>query len=189
MEYSQIKRETRQSMDKAVQHAFHEFSNIHTGKATPSMVDNLNVYVESYGANMELRELAAITTPDNRTIQVQPWDRNTVGAIDKAIRASGLGLNPVDRGGGVIMVPVPELSMERRKELAKVASNFAEEGRIAVRQARHNAMDSLKTLKKEGHVSEDDIKRHEKEIQDMTDQHIQQINEALEAKEKELTTV
>ena len=189
MEYSQIKRDAKQAMDKAVQHTLHEFANIHTGKATPSMIENINVYVESYGANMELRELAAITTPDSRSLQVQPWDRNTTGPIDKAIRASGLGLNPVDRGGGVIIVPVPELSGDRRKELAKVASNYAEDGRIAVRQARHTAMDSLKTLKKEGHVSEDDIKRHEKEIQDMADQHITQINEALEAKEKELTTV
>ena len=109
-------------------------------------------------------------------------------AIEKAVREANLGLNPIARGA-TILVPIPELSGDRRKELVKMASSHAEEGRVSVRQARHHAMDGLKKLKAEGHVSEDDIKRHEKEIQDETDNHVKTINDALHNKEQELLTV
>jgi len=188
MEYSEIKKEAQEMMRSAVDHTWHEFSNIHTGKATPSLVEGIQVHVESYGTSMPVRELAAITCPDNHTIQIQPWDKNVSGAIDKAIRGSNMGLNPVSKGA-VIIVPIPELSMDRRKDLVRIASNHAETGRVSVRQARHHAMDELKKLKAEGHVGEDDIKRYEKEIQELTDQHTGEINSALEEKEKELTSV
>lgn len=189
MDYETILLEAQEQMEKAVQHARHEFAGLHTGKASPSMIDNLSIEVESYGTSMALRELAAITVPDNRTLQVQPWDKNTAGAIEKGIRGAGLGLNPVSRGGGVLIVPIPELSGERRRELAKIAAGHAEDSRVSVRQARQHAMDQLKKLKNDGHVSEDDIKRHEKEIQEETDAHVARINEALKTKEDELMTV
>jgi len=188
MDFDTIMLEAYDLMDRAVKHALHEFANIHTGKATPAMIENVSVYVESYGTSMAIRELGAITTPDMHTLQVTPWDRGTSNAIEKAIREANLGLNPIARGATII-VPIPELSGDRRKDLVKMAASHAEEGRISVRQARHHAMDQLKKLKAEGHVSEDDVKRHEKEVQDSTDAHVKTINEALEKKEKELLTV
>jgi ribosome recycling factor len=186
MDYDTIYLETQEQMDKALQHAVIEFGKLHTGKATPAMLEGLPVDVEAYGTTMPIRDMAAITSPDARTLQVQPWDKQTAGPIERAIRNAGLGFNPVVRGPAII-VPVPELSGERRRELAKIASHLAEEGRVGVRKARHNAMDQLKKLKAE--VSEDDIKRYEKEVQEMTDDHVKKINDALEAKEKELLTV
>jgi ribosome recycling factor len=188
MDFDTILLESGELMDRAVQHALHEFTNIHTGKATPAMIENISVHVESYGSNMAIKELGAITTPDLHTLQVTPWDKSTSPAIEKGIREANLGLNPISRGTAII-VPIPELSGDRRKELVKMAAGHAEEGRISVRQARHHAMDQLKKLKAEGHVSEDDVKRHEKEVQDETDAHVKTINDALEAKEKELLTV
>ena len=188
MDFETIILETEELMDRAVKHTLHEFTNIHTGKATPAMIENISVHVESYGTSMHIRELGAITTPDLHTLQVTPWDRGTSGAIEKAIREANLGLNPISRGA-TILVPIPELSGDRRKELVKMAASHAEEGRISVRQARHHAMDQLKKLKADGHVSEDDVKRHEKEVQDMTDANVKKINEALEVKEKDLLTV
>ena len=188
MDYETILLETQELMDKAVTHTLQEFSTLHTGKATPAMIEHLPVYVESYGTSMSLRELAAITTPDNHTLQIQPWDKGTAGAIDKAVRSANLGLNPISRGP-TILVPIPELSGDRRRELVKIASVHAEDGRVSIRQARHHAMDQLKTLKNDGHVSEDDIKRHEKEVQEETDAHVEKINEALAIKENELLEV
>lgn len=188
MDYETIYLETQEMMDKAVSHALHEFATIHTGKATPAMIENLQVHVESYGSNMALRELGAITTPDLHTLQVTPWDKGTAGAIEKAIREANLGLNPIARGA-TILVPIPELSGDRRKELVKMAASHAEDSRVGVRQARHHGMDGLKKLKAEGHISEDDIKRFEKEIQEETDAHVKKINDALTEKEKELLAV
>ena len=188
MDYDEILLETQDLMEKALRHTLHEFTYIHTGKATPAMIENVPVHVEAYGTSMAIRELGAITTPDLHTLQVSPWDKGTTGAIEKAIRNANLGLNPVVRGTA-ILIPIPELSGDRRRDLVKMAANHAEDGRVAIRQARHQGMDLLKKLKAEGHVSEDDIKRHEKEIQEETDRHVKLINEALEKKEKELLTV
>jgi ribosome recycling factor len=188
MDWETIILEAQELMDKALNHTLHEFDNLHTGKATPAMIENISVYVESYGSNMAIRELGAITTPDLHTLQVQPWDKGTSGAIEKAIREANLGLNPIARGA-TILVPIPELSGDRRKELVKMAASHAEEGRVSVRKARHHSMDELKKLKAEGHVSEDDIKRHEKEIQEATDDHVKSINDALADKEQELLKV
>jgi len=180
--------EMQERMDKAFEHVAHEFANIHTGKATPAMIENVQVYIAEYDSSMAIRELGAVTSPDSRTLNVQPWDKNNASAISNAIRDAGLGLNPISRGSSII-VPVPELSGDRRKELAKMCSSHAEDGRVAVRQARHFAMDGLKKMKNDGHVSEDDIKRHEKEVQEATDEATDKINEALKAKEADLLTV
>jgi ribosome recycling factor len=188
MDTDDILLEAQDGMDKAVQHALKEFSNIHTGKASPAMVDGLAVHIEAYGTSMPLRDIAAITTPDARSIQITPWDRSNLTPIEKAIQSANLGLNPVVRGT-VIFVPVPELSGERRKEMVKIASGHAEDGRIGVRKSRQAAMDALKTLKAEGHTSEDDIKRAEGEVQKETDAHVEKINAALKAKEAELLKV
>lgn len=175
-------------MEKAIAHLKHDFSTLHTGKAAPGMVDAVQVFVTAYGTTSKLRDIAAITTPDARTIQVQPWDKNTIKDIEKAIQAANIGLNPSVQGN-IIRVPVPELSGERRKELAKVASTMAEQGRVTIRRARHDALEPLKKAQKDSEISEDDLKRYEKDVQALHDKFIDAINDSLAAKEKDLTTV
>ncbi len=163
-----------------------EFSKIRTGKASPSLVDNIQV--EAYGGHMRLRELASITTPEPRLIIIQPWDAQNVHAVEHAIQKSGLGINPlVD--GKIIRVPIPELSEERRRELDKVVKKMAEDGRVAVRHIRRDAMESAKKAKKAGEIGEDDEKHVEQEIQTKTDQYIAEIEKELARKEKEILTV
>ena len=149
------------------------------------MVEGVNVDV--YGSNMELRDVAAITTPDARTIQIQPWDQSRVGPIEKALIEAKLGINPVVTGE-LIRLPIPELSGERREELCKMAQGFAEQGRIGVRASRKDAMDALKNAQKEG-LPEDDFKRGEKDVQKNTDGCVNQINQALADKEEDLRKV
>jgi len=175
-----------QSMAKAVDHAVHEFSTLHTGKASPSMVEN--IMVEAYDSSMHLRDMAAITTPDSRTIQIQPWDRSVIQPIEKAIQTSNLGLNPATNGD-IIRLPIPELSGDRRNELVKVAHRMAEDGRISVRHARKDALDLLKEAKKDGDLSEDDFKLAEKEVQKNTDNHVSDIDNHMKGKEQELQQI
>jgi ribosome recycling factor len=170
-------------MTKAVDHTLHEFSTIHTGKATPTMVES--VMVEAYGSSMRLKECAAISTPDPRMIQIQPWDISLAKAIEKGIQQANLGFNPIV-DGKLIRIPLPEMSRERRQEFVKVAHKLAEEGRVHVRNVRRDAMDSLK---KADSLSEDDRKRHEKDVQTATDSAIKDINQHLAHKEQELLAV
>lgn len=172
--------------EKAIAHTTNEFAGVNTGKANPGMVEGLQV--EAYGSTMALREMAAITTPDARTIAVQPWDKSTLKAIEKAILVSNIGITPAIMGD-VIRLPLPELTGQRRQELVKVVGKQAEEGRVAIRNARRDAMDALKKLQKAGDISEDDLKTGEKEIQATTDEAIKKIGELLASKEKDLTTV
>jgi len=174
--------EANAKMKKALDHTFHEFASIHTGKATPAMVDS--VMVEAYGSQMRLKECAAITTPDARLIQIQPWDVTLVKAVEKAIQVANLGFNPIV-DGKIIRVPLPDMSRERRLEFVKTASRLAEEGRVHVRNARHEVLDSLKKAK----LPEDEAKRLEKDVQTATDKAIKDINDHLAAKEKELLAV
>jgi ribosome recycling factor len=169
-------------MKKAVDHTLHEFSSIHTGKATPTMVES--VMVEAYGSQMRLKECAAISTPDARLIQIQPWDAGLGKAIAKAIIDANLGFNPIV-DGKVIRVPLPEMSRERRQEFVKTAHRLAEEGRVHVRNVRRDAIEAVKKAK----LSEDETKRVEKEIQTATDKSIADINNHLAVKEKDLLTV
>ena len=173
-------------MKKAVDHTLHEFSTIHTGKASPAMVES--VQVEAYGSMMPLKGCAAITTPDPRMIQIQPWDKGLIRPIEKALQMANIGINPVV-DGSLIRLPFPELSKERRQEFVKTAHRLAEEGRVAVRHVRRDAMEAAKKLKKDGKISEDDEKRLEKDVQTATDKAIKDIDTAVANKEKELMTV
>ncbi|HLP26365.1 MAG TPA: ribosome recycling factor [Acidobacteriota bacterium] len=183
---SQTLADAQARMKKAVDHTLHEFSTIHTGKASPAMVES--VQVEAYGSMMPLKGCAAITTPDPRMIQIQPWDKGLTRAIEKALQMANIGVNPVV-DGQVIRLPFPELSKERRQEFVKTAHRLAEEGRVAVRHVRRDAMEAAKKLKKDGKISEDDEKRLEKDVQTATDKAIKDIDSHLANKEKDLMTV
>jgi ribosome recycling factor len=174
--------EANAKMKKALDHTLHEFSSIHTGKATPAMVES--VMVEAYGSQMRLKECAAITTPDARMIQIQPWDATLTKAIEKAIQVANLGFNPVV-DGKIIRVPLPDMSRERRVEFVKTASRIAEEGRVHIRNIRRDVMESVK----KGKFPEDETKRLEKDIQAATDKAIKDIGDHFSAKEKELLAV
>ena len=176
--------DTQAKMKKAVDHTLHEFSAIHTGKATPSMVEG--VMVEAYGTQMRLKECAAITTPDARLIQVQPWDIELRKASRRRSRSPTWASTRCRRR--LIRMPLPELSRERRQEFVKTAHRLAEEGRVRVRTARQPGL-SPKEHPKKAKLPEDDARRMEKEIQLMTEKSIKDIDAHLAAKEKELTTV
>jgi ribosome recycling factor len=169
-------------MKKALDHTLHEFAAIHTGKATPAMVEG--VMVEAYGSQMRLKECAAITTPDARLIQIQPWDASLTKAIEKAIQVANLGFNPIV-DGKVLRIPLPDMSRERRLEFVKTAARLAEEGRVHIRNVRHETLDIVKKAK----FPEDEAKRVEKDIQVATDKAIKDIGDHLAAKEKELLAV
>lgn len=143
--------------------------------------------MDVYGSSMKLRDVAAITTPDARTLQIQAWDKGTVGPIEKALIDAKLGISPVVTGE-LIRLPVPELSGERREELCKMAQGYAENGRIGIRASRKDGLDALKSLQKDG-LPEDDFKRAEKDVQKMTDDMVNQINQAVTAKEADLRKV
>ena len=174
--------EAQSRMKKAVDHTLHEFSAIHTGKATPAMVET--VMVEAYGSMTPLKQCAAITTPDARLIQIQPWDAGLAKAIAKGIIDSNLGFNPIV-DGKTIRVPLPDMSRERRQEFVKNAHRLAEEGRVHVRNVRRDVIESVKKAK----LPEDEAKRLEKDVQAATDKSIADINSHLAHKEKELLTV
>jgi ribosome recycling factor len=169
-------------MKKSVDHTLHEFSTLHTGKASPAMVEG--IMVEAYGGMQQLKACAAISTPDPRMIQVQPWDKGLIRAIEKALQQANIGVNPVV-DGALIRLPFPDLSRERRQEFVKTAHRLAEEGRVHVRNVRRDVMESVKKAK----LPEDENKRLEKEIQAVTDKAIKDIETHLAHKEKELTTV
>ena len=169
-------------MKKAVDYTLHEFSSIHTGKATPAMIES--VIVEAYGSMTPLKQCAAISTPDARLIQVQPWDVSLIKSIIKGIQEANLGFNPIP-DGKVIRIPLPEMSRERRQDFVKTANKLAEEGRVHVRNVRHGALDAMKKAK----LPEDEAKRLEKDVQVATDKAIADINSHLAHKEKDLLTV
>ncbi len=188
MDMDELMLNTEETMDKSVEFLTHEFASLRTGKASPALVENIDVNVQSYGTSSKLKQLAIITTPEPRLLVVQPFDPSTTADIEKALKESKLGINPnVD--GKIIRLPIPELSEERRKELAKMASHMAEEARISIRKARHDAMDKIKTAKKDGDISEDDQKLYEKDVQKLTDDHVGKINDHLEKKEADILTV
>jgi ribosome recycling factor len=186
MDPKKILAESRAAMTKAVEYTLHEFATLHTGKATPVMVESVQVH--AYGSAMRLKEVAAITTPDARTIQVQPWDKGLLRDIEKAIQSANLGFNPIVQGD-IIRCPMPELSRERRQDLAKVAHTHAEEGRVRVRTVRREANDVLKKAKTAGVITEDDLKRSEKDVQVEHDKFIAEISKHLATKEAELLKV
>ena len=174
--------DTHAKMKKAVDHTLHEFSSIHTGKATPAMVEG--VMVEAYGTMTPLKQCAAITTPDPRLIQIQPWDASIIKSIIKGIQEANLGFNPVP-DGKLIRIPLPDMSRDRRLEFVKTAHRLAEEGRVHVRNVRRDAHETAKRAK----LPEDESKRLDKDIQTATDNAIKSINDHLAHKEKDLLTV
>lgn len=188
MDIDTILLETEDAMAKAVEHMIHEFAAVRTGKATPALVENIDIPVQAYGSSMKLKQLAMITTPEARLLAVQPFDPSTIRDIERGLRESKLGINPaVD--GKMIRLPIPELSEERRRDLVKVVKTYAEDGRIRVRACRRDGMEGLKKLQKDGQITEDDLRREEKSVQELTDKHTKMVDAALEKKEQEIMTV
>ena len=173
-------------MLKTEEHVVKEFSSVRTGKASPSLIEN--VLIEVYGSQMRLRELAGISTPEPRMLMVQPWDAGTIGAIEKGIQKANLGLNPAVHGK-FLRIVLPDLSTERRLEFVKTIKKMSEDGRIAIRHIRRDSIEALKKETKAGGVTEDDEENAEKEIQKLTNDYIQKIDSHLAHKEKEIMTV
>jgi ribosome recycling factor len=179
-------KELEKRMQGAVEVLRREFAGLRTGRASASLLEPITV--PAYGGEMPLSQVATVSVPEARMLSVQVWDRSLVKAVDKAIRNSGLGLNPAVEGQ-TLRVPIPELSEERRAELAKVAARYAEEARVAVRNVRRDGMDRLKRAEKEGEISQDQHRSLADRVQQLTDQEIKQINDMLAAKEAEIRTV
>ena len=177
------KADLQRRMHGAVEALKHDLGGLRTGRASITLLEP--VHVEVYGSNMPLNQIATISAPEPRMLTVQVWDRSNVGMVERAIRAAGLGLNPISEGQ-TLRLPIPDLTEERRKELAKLASQYAEKAKIAVRNVRRDGMDALKTDEKKNLISEDDRKRLETEVQKMTDETTSDIDAAAEAKEKEI---
>ena len=175
-----------QKMDKTIEVFTKELSSLRTGRANSSMLDLVKVDV--YGQAMPISQVASITTPDSRTINIQVWDLNNVTLVDSAIKKSELGLNPqID--GQLIRLPVPDLNEERRTEIKKVIKSMGEKCKIAIRNIRREANDELKNLVKSKKISEDEEKQNEKNVQNFTDDHIKIIDQKVESKEKEIMTI
>lgn len=178
--------ETEKKMDSAVEAMKEGFAAIRTGKASPSLVENISV--DYYGTSTRLRDIAGITAPEPRMLVVQPWDQSAVKSIEKAIQASQIGISPVS-DGRVIRLPIPELSEERRAELAKMVRTRGEDARVEIRNARREANDAAKAMEKKSEITEDDLRVMAKQVQDMTDEHVKEVDTLVEAKEKELMEV
>jgi ribosome recycling factor len=174
---------TKDQMVKSLEFTSSQMSKVRTGRASASLVDGIKI--DYYGSQAPLSQAATISTPDARTIVIQPFDRGQISDIEKAIQSADLGFNP-QNDGNIIRIPVPPLTEERRKEYVKVCKKYAEDGKIAIRNIRREAMDDLKKLEKSKEVTEDDRKRGETEVQKYTDDYIKKIDEALAKKEKEL---
>ncbi|HVH10546.1 MAG TPA: ribosome recycling factor [Gemmatimonadales bacterium] len=176
-------KQAKQAMDKAVEAVKREFATVRTGKATTALLDL--VRVEAYGSEVPLTQVASVAAPEPKLLTVQPWDRSLVKAVEKAILASDLGLTPAN-DGTIIRIPIPPLTEERRRELVKVVHKFAEEGRVAIRHARTEA---INRTKKTEHVSDDEKKHTEKEVQKLHDDHLKLVEETVKAKEAEIMEV
>ncbi|HTR19312.1 MAG TPA: ribosome recycling factor [Gemmatimonadales bacterium] len=176
-------KQARQAMDKAVEAVKREFATVRTGKATTSLLDL--VRVEAYGNEMPLNQVASVAAPEPKLLTVQPWDKGLLKAVEKAILASDLGLTP-SNDGNLIRIPLPPLTEERRKELVKVVHKFAEEGRVAIRHARTEA---ITRIKKTEHVSDDEKKHAEKDVQKLHDDHMKLVDDAVKGKETEIMEV
>jgi ribosome recycling factor len=181
MKYDRADLERR--MSGAVEALRHDLAGLRTGRASIHLLDP--VTVEVYGAQMPLNQVASVSAPDPRMLSVQVWDRTNVGPVEKAIRSAGLGLNPIN-DGQTLRLPIPDLTEDRRKELAKLASQYAEKARIAIRNVRRDGMEALKTDEKKHEISEDERKRAETEVQKLTDEMVKAADEAAAHKEKEI---
>lgn len=177
------KADIQRRMHGAVESLKHDLVGLRTGRASTALLDP--VQVEVYGANMPLNQVATVSVPEPRLISVQVWDKSNIGPVEKAIRSAGLGLNPVT-DGQMIRLPIPDLTEERRKELAKLVGTYAEKAKVAVRNVRRDGMDALKSDEKNKEISEDEHKRLDAEVQKLTDDTIKEIDAAAHAKEQEI---
>ena len=177
------KTDLERRMNGAVEALKHDLQGLRTGRASVTLLDP--VTVEVYGAMMPLNQVATVSAPEPRLLSVQVWDKSNVGPVDKAIRSAGLGLNPIV-DGQTLRLPIPEMTQERRKELSKLAGQYAEKARVAVRNVRRDGMDNLKTDENKKEISEDERKRAETDVQKLTDSTIAEIDAAAAAKEKEI---
>lgn len=177
------KADLERRMTGAVEALKSDLAGLRTGRASTALLDP--VTVEVYGSHMPLTQVATVSAPEPRMLSVQVWDKSNVGPVEKAIRSAGLGLNPINDGQS-LRLPIPDLTEERRKELAKLAGQYSEKAKIAVRNVRRDGMDSLKVDEKKGVFGEDERKRHETDIQKLTDKTIADIDAAAQAKEKEI---
>ncbi len=173
-------------MDGAQEALRKEFGGLRTGRASTALLDT--VMVEAYGSSMPINQVGSVSVPEPRMVTVQVWDRSLVGAVEKAVRSAGLGLNPAS-DGQLVRVPIPALSEERRVEMTKIAGKYAEQSRIAVRNVRRDGMEMLKRMEKAGEISEDDHRLWGEEIQRLTDEHVKSLDEALARKEGEILQV
>jgi ribosome recycling factor len=176
----------KRRMQASIQSLRHELGGLRTGRASASLLEPIQI--DAYGQHMPILQVATISVPEPRMISVQVWDRSMVGAVEKAIRDSNLGLSPTTEGQ-TLRIRIPELNEQRRKELVKVAHKYAEEARVAVRHIRRDGLDTLKKMLKDKAISEDDEKRHETEVQKATDQAISEVDQVLAGKEKEIMQV
>ncbi len=179
-------RDLAPKLDKAIEHFIGELSNIHTGRATVSLVDE--VLVDAYGSKQQLKQVANITIPEARQILIQPWDKGIVNQIDAALRDADLGFNPVNTGD-LIRINIPELTEERRRDFIRIAKEKAEEARVAIRNGRSDVWNAIKKAKTDGEISEDDMYYGESEIQKLVDNYNKKVEDIFSAKEKELLEV
>jgi ribosome recycling factor len=186
MTLDEILLETEDAMEKGVEYMVHEFASIRTGRASPALVENIDV--EAYGSSMKLKQLALITTPEPRLLLIQPFDASVTKNIEKAIKESKIGINPaVD--GRLIRLPIPELSQERRKDLVKSVRQMAEEARVRLRASRRVGIDEIKRLEKEGKATEDERHGFEAGIQKLTDKFVKEVDAHVESKEADIMKV
>lgn len=178
--------ETNAKMSKAVEALRRDLATVRTGRASPAIVDH--VKVDYHGVPTPLKQMATITVPEARLLLIQPWDRSAMSAIDKAIQKSDLGLNPAN-DGNVMRIAIPQLSEERRRELVKLVHKRAEEGRVAVRNVRRGALEELKQLERNKDISEDERKRAQEQVQQLTDKFVAEVDETAKVKEAELLEV
>ena len=186
MHLNEIFKQAQEKMHKAAEAVDHEFSSLRTGRASVALVDT--VQVEAYGSKMPLKQLGTISTPDARSITIQPFDKSMAGPIEKALMAANLGMTPTN-DGKLIRMSVPPLTEERRKELVKLAKKMAEEGRVAVRNIRRHANDEIKKTEKSHEIAEDERERATKQVQEITDKSIKEIDDMVARKEKDVMEI
>ena len=176
----------KRRMNGAVEVLRSEFAGLRTGRASAALLDPIQV--DAYGSKVPINQVGTVSVPDSRMLAVQVWDQNLAGAVEKAVRDSGLGLNP-SNDGNLIRIPIPQLSEERRTELAKIAHKYTEQARVAVRNVRRDGMDKLKRMEKAGEISQDEQRAWADDLQKLTDGNIKTIDESLDTKEKEIMQV
>jgi len=179
----ELLQDARERMDKSIESTRHEFATVRTGRASPHLLDRVNV--DYYGAQTPLKQIATVNATEARLLTITPYDKTSIKAIEKSILESDLGLTP-SNDGNVIRLTIPELTEERRKELVRVVHQLAEEGRVAVRNVRRDCMHNLRDLRKSGEAGEDEERRAEAELQKLTDAHVKDIDELLKGKEEEI---